>query len=255
MADVPSAWQSTAIIGIDCACQAKDVGLARAQWHAGRTTVTDVLCGKELRSIPTLVAEWMLGADRCLLALDAPLGWPQDMGHELDLHVAGDAISVSPNKMFRRVTDTAIKERFRKTPLDVGADRIARTALWALSLLGELRKITDRPVPLAWTPADVHGAAAIEVYPAGSLIAHGMPVSGYKKAAQRDVRGDMLASLSNKVHLPDNHESLLNDANCLDAAICVLAAADFLEGAAVPPADLGLAKKEGWIWVRDVIED
>jgi predicted RNase H-like nuclease len=208
----------TTIIGIDCACQAKDVGLARAQWHAGHTTVTEVLCGKDVRSIPALVEEWMDGADRCLLALDAPLGWPQAMGHELDRHQAGNAIPVAPNTMFRRTTDIDIKSRFGKTPLDVGADRIARTAHWALSLLAEIRRMTGMPISLAWSPQGIRSPEAIEVYPAGALIAHRMPASGYKKAAQRDVRGDMLTSLIRKLSLPDNHDSLLNDADCLDAA-------------------------------------
>ncbi len=217
--------------------------------------MTEVLCGEDLRSIPALVEEWMAGADRCVLALDAPLGWPHAMGHELELHLAGNAIAVQPNTMFRRATDIDIKSRFGKTPLDVGADRIARTAHWALSSLGEIRKMTGMPIPLAWSPQNIGTAQAIEVYPAGTLIAHRMPASGYKKDAQRDVRGDMLISLIRKLSLPDNHDSLLNDADCLDAAICILAAADFLEGAAVPPTDLSLAKKEGWIWVRDPVDE
>ena len=42
---------------------------------------------------------------------------------------------------------------------------------------------------------------------------------------------------------------MLVDADQLDAAVCVLAAADFLADRAVPPGDLATARKEGWIWV------
>jgi hypothetical protein len=35
----------------------------------------------------------------------------------------------------------------------------------------------------------------------------------------------------------------------LDAALCCLAAADFLRGDVISPDDLSLAEREGWIWV------
>ncbi len=238
------------LIGIDCACQAKDVGLARAEWSSGCATVSDVLCGKGVQSIPGLIAEWACGADRCLLALDAPLGWPQPMGDELSRHFAGLAIATEPNLMFRRETDRSIQSRFRKTPLDVGADRIARTAHAALSLLDDVRQITGQDIPLTWESQDLPGASAIEVYPAGTLLAHGLPAAGYKKPAQRQVRSDILAGIGDLLVLPEGRESILNDADCLDAVLCILAAIDFLEGNAVPPINPSLAKKEGWIWVR-----
>ena len=37
----------------------------------------------------------------------------------------------------------------------------------------------------------------------------------------------------------------------LDAAWCVCAGLDFLAGDVVRPKDLSLAKREGWIWVRE----
>jgi hypothetical protein len=41
---------------------------------------------------------------------------------------------------------------------------------------------------------------------------------------------------------------LESNADTLDAAVCVLAAKDFLEGRACQPVDLDLAVREGWIW-------
>jgi len=38
--------------------------------------------------------------------------------------------------------------------------------------------------------------------------------------------------------------------DALDAAICVLAGADFLRGEAAEPPDIETARKEGWIWFR-----
>jgi hypothetical protein len=38
------------------------------------------------------------------------------------------------------------------------------------------------------------------------------------------------------------------NADALDAAVCLLAAKDFLEGRAMPPPNRLLAEREGWIW-------
>jgi hypothetical protein len=35
-----------------------------------------------------------------------------------------------------------------------------------------------------------------------------------------------------------------------DAVVCTLAGADFLAGRVMAPDDLALARREGWIWVR-----
>ncbi len=111
-------------------------------------------------------------------------------------------------------------------------------------------RITGQDIPLAWESQDLPGVSAIEVYPAGTLLAHGLPAAGYKKPAQRQVRSDILAGIGDLLVLPEGRESILNDADCLDAVLCILAAIDFLEGNAVPPINPSLAKKEGWIWVR-----
>jgi len=40
------------------------------------------------------------------------------------------------------------------------------------------------------------------------------------------------------------------NADVLDAAVCVLAAGDFLLGRAMAPENRSQAEREGWIWVR-----
>ena len=61
-------------------------------------------------------------------------------------------IETPANAMFRRITDVFIQTRLGKRPLDVGADRIARTAYAALAILAILRVELGIPIPLAWTP-------------------------------------------------------------------------------------------------------
>ena len=136
------------VIGVDCAAQKNNVGLARAEYTPGAgARVTDVVCGKEVASLSETIHGWMGDSDACLLAMDAPLGWPQAMGDELARHRAGDGIVTTPNELFRRLTDRDIQERLKKTPLDVGADRIARTAHAALTLLASRRSggVEERP--------------------------------------------------------------------------------------------------------------
>ena len=152
--------------------------------------------------------------------------------------------------MFRRMTDRAIHKNVGKTPLDVGADRIARTAHAALRFLGELRKALSCPVPLAWSANTLEGIAAIEVYPAATLSAHGIRSTGYKKPEHVAERREILDALRTHLALPDNIGLLEEDADALDAVVCLLAAKDFIEGQSVSPHDAQRAEQEGWIWSR-----
>jgi hypothetical protein len=163
--------------------------------------------------------------------------------------------------MFRRRTDKVVVEKVKKRSLDVGADRIARTAYAALKLLGMLRLETNQDIPLAWKlPLDSR-TYAIEVYPAATLRAHGLPDKGYK--GMKDEHLAERKSIMRKMEeagivLPHSQRQrqLLGDCDhALDATLCVLAGVDFLQEAAICPEDVGvplsLAQKEGWIWVRD----
>ncbi len=91
----------------------------------------------------------------------------------------------------RKGTDRFIKAEIGKQPLDVGADPIAPTAVAALRLVAEIRKLTGHPIALAWS-REVTGPAAIEVYPAATLPAHGLPASGYKKSPDETQRADTM---------------------------------------------------------------
>lgn len=133
--------------------------------------------------------------------------------------------------------------------LDVGADRIARTAQRAPKLMNELAERLSTQISLAWD-RQVTALAAIEVYPAATLAAYDIPARAYKEAEAESARKAILDHLQKllAVHCPT--DSLLRDADALDATVCVLAGADFLRGYAHPPDDPALAAKEGWIWNR-----
>jgi len=238
------------IIGIDCATDAKKVGMALGEFSDGRCSVVSAEVGKNQSSLVQRIADWLPTTGPAVLALDAPLGWPTALGDALSAHASGRTIGENPNLLFRRETDRFVKRRLGKQPLDVGADRIARTAHAALRLLGDLRRATGQPIPLAWTSALPEQPVAIEVYPAGTLTACGVRATGYKKREDVEPRAEIIRALRHHLRLPADTSPLEMNADALDAAVCVLAAGDFLLGRAMAPENRSQAEREGWIWVR-----
>lgn len=236
------------VIGLDCATDDRRIGVALGEYRAGQLEVSRVEVCSLQHPAASVVAEWLGGVTDALLSIDAPLGWPASLARALGGHKAGDELTASPNDMFRRETDHFVKRRTGKTPLDIGADRIARTAHAALGILGELRKITGDPVPLAWNPVSLAGIAAIEVYPAATLVVHGFRSSGYKEPQQGKERAEIVSQLDDVLVLPADRSQMAGNADVLDAVVCLLAAKDFLDGRAMTPVDAGLALQEGWIW-------
>jgi hypothetical protein len=238
------------VVGIDCAVDPRRVGLALGHWSAGRMEIRASAGGADPPGLVPRIVDWLAGARRALLALDAPLGWPTALGDSLAAHRAGARLAPPATALFRRASDTDVHVRSGQLPLEVGADRIARTAHAALALLDELRDATRRPLPLAWSPR-WRGWAAIEVYPAATLRVHGLPHRAYKRADQVASRERILSGLARQADLACATEPLLASADRLDAGLCLLAAADFLAGTCPPPRDRVRARKEGWIWLRD----
>jgi hypothetical protein len=133
---------------------------------------------------------------------------------------------------------------------DVGADRIARTAHAALRLLGDISGAVHQRVPLAWKAQFEERIAAIEVYPAATLASRGIRCSEYKKKEQREERREIIAHLSKYLSLSMDVSCLVEDADILDAVVCALAGADFLQEDVLWPKDFQTARHEGWIWSK-----
>jgi len=237
------------IVGVDYATQDAKVGLALGVVSEGDLEIQDAkLCRRE-RPPASVIASWL--GDRqsaALIAIDAPLGWPKPLAECLIKHNASAAIEATPDAMFRRETDLFIQRELKKTPLDVGADRIARTAHAALRLLDELRRKLGLPIPLAWKLADISPIAVIEVYPAATLVAHGIRCTGYKKPGQAKQRREIMDALRTKMTIQDCVPDLSASGHLVDAVVCVLAGADFILQRAMSPEDQRLAEHEGWIW-------
>lgn len=93
---------SLKLIGIDCAVQSQNTGIAVGSLIDGRLSVVHAGAGSSA-VIESVVRE-LDGGAVALLALDAPLGWPVGLGHELCAHRAGQPMFTVPNQLFRRDT-------------------------------------------------------------------------------------------------------------------------------------------------------
>jgi len=238
------------VVGIDAAAQPENIGLARGTSARSNFSIDAVATRSSREEIVELLIDWC--DETTLIAIDAPLGWPAALGSRLDRHRAGLPFDTDSNAMFRRRTDDVIHEVFGKRPLDVAADRIARTAHSALDLLRRLGDRLGQPVPLAWDWADAD-LRAIEVYPAATLISRRLPWRGYKGGKDEAVsaRESLLESLTDEVLIDGAFcERACASDHILDAILCVVAGFDFLEGVAIAPEDEQIARQEGWIWAH-----
>lgn len=241
------------LIGWDCAVDAQKNGVAVGCIRDNRITVDCVQARLSRPALVETLCDAVRGADRVLLAIDSPLGWPTPLGHTLARHVAGESVKEEADQLVRRETDRVIERVTGKRPLDVGADRIARTAIATLKRLTKVRERTHCALPLAWNPERVSEPCCIEVYPAATLKTRGWVSAGYKNGNpdHKARRAAILADLAGTLDFSTKaSETMLENADALDAVICLLAARDFLLGRVMPPEDGKLARKEGWIWVR-----
>lgn len=253
------------VIGIDFSAALENTGMAMAlvDEQSSAIEICDV-CTASKRNPPVEIAvDWIrsFGDDsHVLIAIDAPLGWPDAMRCEKFVrHAAGERMDVCADKLFMRATDRQIRSRLNKTPLSVGADKIARTAHSALNFLSELSgKMNLDSLPLAWSPSDVQRSAVsvIEVYPAATLLAHNVSTDNYK-SKNRKIRGiacrRIIESLSESaLTLRVSIDSVARNDDTVDAVVCVLAGVDFLAGNSEEPECnlLEQAKRESWIWAK-----
>lgn len=243
------------MIGIHCAERAQNTGLARGELVGRRVEITHARRGNPGEVIAYQIIEWLENRRHALIALDAPLGWPISLGRILARHHAGDAIMRSPDQLFRRTTDNVVRDELENRPLDIGVNPIARTSHAALHLLYEIRALSRLPIPLAWTPGYLEGVAAIEVFPGATLASRRKHPSGSVKEQTLDQRSALLAQMLRELGPPpEARKQILLSNHAFDAAVCVLAAADFLTAEVFEPTDLEMARREGWIWARKPVD-
>jgi Protein of unknown function (DUF429) len=236
------------LIGLDAAAQLGNFGYAVGEYVDGCVRLARAGILATDARIESELAQPLRTATRALIAVDAPLGWPAGLASELAGHVAGQPCERHADVLFRRETDRVVRALTGRQPLEVAADRIARAAVTALRVIGELRRLVGAPIPLALSSDPLPPIAVAEVYPAATLRARGTVHRGYKKPGQRAARVLIAQALAQTV--PGLARLVDGPADVFDAAVCLAAGVDVLEGRCRGPDDAELARKEGWIWVR-----
>ena len=256
----------TTVIGIDFSTDPGKTGLSLAtvSTDGGRpSAILHKACTASATRRPRLriVSGWIEAlpdATPVLIAIDAPLGWPDAMrSRAFSSRVAGHPVKVRADCLFSRETDRRIKARTSKNPFEVGANLIARTAHGALTFLHDLNTElmgphAKSPRPLTWSSADIHRPSVMEVYPGVTLETHEIPTGSYKVsgAEGRSHREAIMRALHSHGVEGDIDVLARND-HLVDAAVCVLAGQDFLTERTIGPERgemLAQAQREGWIW-------
>ncbi|MDD9940666.1 MAG: DUF429 domain-containing protein [Myxococcales bacterium] len=250
------------LVGIDCAAQEEHLGLALGELDGnGALKVSRVTLGTAGESAEATIASWLSQADRPLIAINAPLGWPVDLGSALAGHTAGQPLTkpkrkrrVAPEdeaeQLLRRETERVVQTHTGRSPTETTAERMTRRALSALALLTRLRAASPVPLPLAWEPGRDSGV--VEVCAEATLRAHRIRAGSYRGRTHkaRHARSAIVEQLSSNMSIDVTPDLLTQNSDLLDALICTLAAADFARGLCVAPSDPQRAHREGWIWFR-----
>lgn len=246
--------QPVQIIGWDSAVQEGNNGLVAAEYWDGRIRITDQWDHKV--PLDEILQLWIGRSTQTLLAIDCPLGWPATFGTHLAGHQAGQPLAAHPLRFFKRLTDINIQERFGKIPLEVSADRIARTAFFTLGRLGKMGGNAGHQPGMLWDPEEEFSLGMIEVYPAAILLASGLKTSGYKNKMNDTVRSSLLREMTAcyNVQIPADM-NLISVEHDFDAFLCCLAGSDFLSGKCEgPPSVDEEIIKEGWTWIKTPVK-
>ena len=235
------------ILGIDAAVDPRNTGFAVARAGENQWRIETLETGTRAMPLADAIIERLSPEHPTLVAIDAPLGWPAPLARALSNHTAGAPLSLDPETGFARETDRFVREKTGLKPLDVGADRIARTAAAALTLIEALRTRTGQRLLLLSSPEEAETGGLIEVYPAATLKQHDLPHRGYKKPHATRERMAITDGISSKVDLGPCRQTCIDSDHCLDAVLCVLTAIDFMNGDCCSPFNNSL-RKEGWIW-------
>lgn len=237
---------SGTFLGIDLASQPRRTGMAILRADADRIVIDDVVVGVTDDDIHRVLPM----VDKA--GIDVPLGWPVAFAELVAAHERGELVVTDPLAWRRdavlRATDHHVRELTGTAPLSVAADRIAYPALRWATIEASLRA-DDVAV-------DRSGRDGIvcEVYPTAALRMWGLPHRSYKGGAHRHEREHLVRDLSGlmpELEWGRHRDVCSRDDNALDAVLAALVARDVHRGRAYGPVDaqVGLARREGWIWI------
>ncbi|MFP4500732.1 MAG: DUF429 domain-containing protein [Candidatus Hydrogenedentota bacterium] len=231
-------------LGIDMAAQAKHTGVCALAWQEGEVHIKTLGVGAD----DDTLLDAMDQADAT--GIDCPFGWPAAFHQFLEAYTASAKPALgtwSPEVRDRlrfRETDRHVRAITGRWPLSVSTDMIAVPTLRLAMLLARLG---------VWDRSGANGV--YEVYPAAVLVRCGLHTSGYKKAAGKARREEMLASLLARMpwlRLTSAQQEALTAADdAFDAFIAALGTRAATQGLTEPPPPehAEAAAMEGWIHV------
>src|SRR5690242_1415221 len=99
------------LIGLDAAAQFSNFGFAVGNLTDSSLGVTSAgVLGKDADDSLVWLASLLRTNGNALIAIDAPLGWPEPMGRFLKEHKAGQSLPISKDEFFRRKTDADVRK-------------------------------------------------------------------------------------------------------------------------------------------------
>jgi uncharacterized protein DUF429 len=164
------------------------------------------------------------------------------------------ACQLQQEAMRLRVTDRAVYEETKLTPLSVSTDKIGVVAMRCARILAAHWQASGEP------PGRSGVGGIIEVYPAAALLQWGISQRGgvsdpgtYKgnSPAARNRRGRIIEAIAGAAPWLEINEKVrvvcADSDDCLDALICALVARAYELSRTLPVADLPAAHTEGWV--------
>lgn len=243
------------ILGVDLASVAERTAACRLERGPDGLRILGVESG----CMDDRIVELAAGAQ--VVAIDAPLGWPEPFLRAVTAQAAGEAWTwpepfrtLPPGKegeaarkdatrLLRfRATDFDVHEKTGVWPLSVSSDLIGIVAFRAAGLCTRLRP---------GSPARDGSTGVIEAYPAAALRTWGIDRSGYKEPEARAKRAEILDALIRRHELDPGtfREALIADDDCLDALVAALVGDAYADKRTqpIPTEHEARARTEGWI--------
>ncbi len=200
----------------------------------------DLCKGPDAEHIVRLL-EYCGGADA--IAVDVPFGWPKPFAEALAGYRIGVPLDLPRQRYRLRTTDVWLKSKLPSlNPKSVSTDRLGSTAIVGTNLLHALNRNGFR-LPLRKSGGC---PAAIEVYPAASLLAWNLQALEREEIVRR-LQEQFTLEISETTR-----STLLDNDHCFDAFVAALTAREYAGGNTFYPPEYipdETIEIEGWIHV------
>jgi hypothetical protein len=252
------------VLGIDLAAQPASTGavVLRCESAGGSAERSSTSWSVEAHGPADDELLVQLGAEATAIGVDCPLGWPSAFVDAVGAHHRHDPWPAEADRrpLTHRLTDHELRARRQGNPMSVSADLLGHVAMRCAWLQREWSAQRGEPAlrdGSTWL---------MEVYPAASLRAWGLPSRGYKVrrgadaeplARRHQILDALVVALGDRLELGEVRERCLDSDHLLDALIAALTVLVVRAGGTTwpLPEQRSIAQAEGWIHVPDGVLD